>query len=255
MSELTLIEHDLGDHDHAYIIPISDTHIGDPRFDEAKLRGYIEWVTSRPNAWVVLNGDLLDCATLSSVGDTYDATMSPNDQLRFAREIFEPLRGRILGVTEGNHERRIRRDSGIDVAEILAIHLGAPYQREVLAMSLRLGKGANGKRIVYTMVATHGTGGGRTPGGKAGALERLGGIGLFDVYTIGHIHNMLTYQRIYYVPDLQNRGILERKLTFVSSGSYVGWGGYAAAGMFQPAKLGSPRIRLGGRDRDCHVSI
>lgn len=252
---LELVEHDLGDHDHIYLVPLSDFHVGDKRFDGDKLQGYIDWIRERPNAYSFLNGDLMDAITVSSVGNIYDADMTPNDQLKYVKRALEPIGDRVLGVVEGNHERRISTKTGIDVSEMIAEHLGAPYSREMMALKLRFGQGRNGKPMVYTLLYTHGTGGGRTQGGKSNALARMGLIGLFDVYSIAHIHHMSTFQQVFMVPDLQNGQIMERKLTFVSSGSYVRYGGYAAEKMYSPVKLGSPRVRMSGRSRDVHVSI
>jgi len=46
--------------DCIYLIPISDTHIGDPLFNRKKLEGYLKWVAERPNAYILLLGDVLN---------------------------------------------------------------------------------------------------------------------------------------------------------------------------------------------------
>ena len=244
--------------DCAYIIPISDTHIGDPRFNRGKLDGYIDWILERPNAFTILNGDILDVAITESVGDTYDAKMNTNEALKYARELFDPLSDRILGVTEGNHERRVSKKTSVDVMEILADYLDVPYRPEGMYFKFRLGKGANGKKIVYTGYFTHGTGGGRTTGGKANKIQYLSDIVLADILSIGHIHKMLTFQDVLHVPDLYNNNIRQVKRTYVSSGAYLEWGGYAERKEYPPSKIGSPRIRLSGESsqgKDVHVSI
>jgi len=241
--------------DCVYIVPISDTHIGDPRFNREKLQGYIDWILERPNAFTILNGDLLDVAITESVGDTYDASMNTNEALKYARELFSPLSDRILGVTEGNHERRVSKKTSVDVMEILADYLDAPYRAEGMYFKFRLGKGANGKKVVYSMYATHGTGGGRTTGGKANKIKYLSDTILADIYTIGHIHFQIGFQDIYHVPDLYNNNVRAMKRTYVSSGAYLDWGGYAERKEYPAPKTGSPRLRLSGKEKDVHVSI
>ena len=243
------------DWNHAYIIPISDTHIGDPRFNEAKLQGYIDWILSRENAFTVLNGDILDAAIEGSVGDTYEATMSTNEALKYARQLFAPLRSRILGITEGNHERRITKSTSISPMDILADFLDVPFHKDGIFLKLRFGQGANGKPICYTAYLFHGHGGGRTIGGKANNLQRMGHIVLADIYSMGHIHTALTYQDMIYVPDLQNNNMMERRRTYVSSGAFLSWGGYAQQQGYPPGRLGSARLRLDGRKRDVHASV
>ncbi len=257
MDLLNLVEHDLGDHDHIYVVPLSDLHEGHPSCNKDKFRGYVKWVLERENAFTVVNGDMMDCVLANSPGNRYEATMSPDQQMESVITELKPLAdaGRILLLLDGNHEARISRDAGIDVSRIIARELKVTYRRDMGFMVLRFGKGRNGKQVAYTFAVTHGVGGGRTQGGKANALERFGGIACCDVYVIGHVHNMLPFQRVHFVPDLQNGGIIEKKQTFVSSGSFQGYNGYAARNMYAPAKLGSPRIRLSGREKDVHVSI
>ncbi len=256
--ELKLIEHDLGDHDHAYVVPLSDLHEGHPNCDKPKFRGYRDWILGRDNAFATIGGDMMDCVLLNSPGSRYEATMSPDDQMESVIVELRPLAEakKILIIVGGNHEERISRDAGIDVCRIIARELKVPYVKDMACLALRVGKLRNGKKAAYTVGITHGVGGGRTQGGKAAALERFGGVGCWDIYIMGHVHSMTTFQRLHMVPDLQNGNIIKKKQTFVSSGSYLGYGDYGARGMFSPAKLGSPRIRLSGRgEKDVHVSI
>ena len=238
-----------------YIIPISDTHIGDPRFNEAKLLGYIDWIMARENAYVVLNGDILDAAIKGSVGDTYEATMTTNEALKYARRLFAPLKDRILAVTEGNHERRITKDTSVSPMDILSDFLDVPFHADGVFLKLRVGKGSNGKPVVYTAYFTHGHGGGRTIGGKGNNLQRMGHIVLADLYSQGHIHTSIAFQDMIYVPDLRNGNMLKQRRTYVSSGAFLDWGGYAQQQGYAPGRIGSVRIRLDGRKKDVHASV
>ena len=243
------------DWSHFYIVPLSDAHIGDPHFDEEKFTGYIEWIAERENALTFLNGDLLDMATLDSIGDTYDATMNPNMALKYAKQMLAPLKGKVLGVTEGNHEQRVTKKTSIDVSEMIADHLDAPYCPEGMYLKIQAGKGRNGKKVTYTAYLTHGTGGGRTAGGKLNALRRLNEICLADFYSIGHIHKIISDQDIIYNPDHQNGNLIPFRRTYASSGAFTNYGGYGQRKMYPPNKTGVPRIRFDGRTKDVHVSI
>jgi predicted MPP superfamily phosphohydrolase len=68
---LRYIEKDLGNRDFAYIIPISDLHIGDVYFNEEKFIKLRDWVKEQENAFVILLGDILNCATKNSISDVY----------------------------------------------------------------------------------------------------------------------------------------------------------------------------------------
>ena len=188
------------------------------------------WILECENAFTVLNGDLLDLSIMDSVGDVYGAEFQPRDQLWRVRDVFRPLaqEGRILGVTSGNHEERIYKKTGIDVMEWLADYWGVRerYDPDGVLLKIRFGKRPNGKPQVYTAYFTHGTGGGRTKGGKINKLDAMKDIVLADVYAIGHVHWMTAYQDVYYIPDLRNNTLTTKKRTYVCSGAYLDYGGY-----------------------------
>lgn len=252
---MKLKEINLGDHEAVYIIPISDVHIGDPALNDRKLQGYIDWIAENPNAYVILNGDILNTAIKDSVSDVYHETMNPQDQLRYAKKVFEPIADRILCIVRGNHELRIARATGIDTCEILAAYLGVYYAGDEALLKLRFGKRKNGKPITYIIYATHGWGGGRTPGAKVNNLSKLANIVIADVYIASHTHFMTVHQDRIFVPDKRNNKVEDMKRTFVSSGAFLERGGYAVQKGYGPAKLGSPRLRLDGRKKDVHCSI
>lgn len=240
----------------AYLVPISDLHVGDPLFDEQKFMRLADWIAQTPNAWVVLLGDLMNTALKSSKSDIYQERLNPQQQLRYAKKLLLPIKDRILAAVEGNHEQRIMREDGIDTTELLADELGVFYSPHSVLLKITLGAGSkNGKPQCYTVYATHGVGSGRTVGAKANSLRRLRDIVLADIYITGHIHWMTAFQETYYVPDTRNNKITETKLTFVSSSSFLKWGGYAEEKLLVPSKLGVPRIRLDGTRKDVHVSI
>ena len=242
---------------HLYLLPVSDLHIGDPACDLEKFFRYREWIESVPNAYIMMNGDIMDSATKNSVGDVYTATMKPGDQLALAVKIFTPVKDRILAVISGNHENRIKRETGIDVCQILAQELNSYYAGDEIYLKLRFGHWRrNGKPMVYTIYATHGWGSGRTAGSKVNNLQKLADIAIADVYIASHTHFMTAHQDIILVPDLRNGYMTPLKRTFVSSGAFVGRSAYAVRSGYKFAKMGSPRIRLEGKEKkDVHVSI
>jgi len=241
--------------DCVYLLPISDLHIGDKHCNFDKLYRYLDWVKQTPNAYLLLNGDILNAGIKMSVTNVYDEEMNPNEQIKLAVKLFEPVKDRILAMVAGNHERRIYRETGVDVVEIIANQLGVYYAGDEAFLKIRFGKNEHGKPLAYVIYMTHGWGGGRTAGSKVNNLQKLSEIVLADIYIASHTHFMTAHQDVYLVPDKQNNNIMKIKRTYVSSGAFLERGGYAAQKGYPPAKLGSPRIRLDGKKKDVHVSI
>jgi hypothetical protein len=108
----------------------------------------------------------------------------------------------------------------------------------------------------YHVYFHHTTGGGNL-GSSLNRIVKLSEIveGC-DVYCGGHNHQLATGVKSVYRPAPS--GVVNRKVTFVSCGSYLDYpDSYAEKGMYSPSKLGSPRVRFSGeRDHpDVHVSL
>lgn len=238
-----------------YLLPISDLHIGDPHCNLDKFYRYRKWVEETPNAYVLVNGDIMNTAIKASVSDVYSETLNATEQIKLAEKIFAPIKDRILAVTKGNHENRIYKETGVDTVEVLCSKLGVYYAGDEAFLKICFGKNEHNKRQAYIVYMTHGWGAGRTAGAKVNNLQKLSDIVLADLYIASHTHFMTTHQDIYLVPDPRNNNIMQVKRTFVSSGAFLDRGGYAAQKGYPAAKLGSPRVRLEARRKDVHVSI
>lgn len=236
-------------------MPLADCHIGDPAFDEAKLQRYIQWVKETDNARVILVGDIMNTATKSSVSDSYGETMTPQQQLKYAIKLFDPIKHKIIGCTSGNHERRVYKETSIDTSDLLAQALGCYYRPEGLYLKIRLGKGENGKPVTYLVYATHGFGGGKKMGGKANSLQSLSNNLFADVYITGHTHTLMSFQDVYFLPNPRNNLVQEVKRTFCNASSFLNYSGYGEMMGFTASKLGSVRIRLDGKRKDAHISL
>jgi predicted phosphodiesterase len=243
------------DLDCAYLLGVSDLHVGAPEFDERYLVDLLKWVRATSNAYLLLNGDLGNMATKDSKSDVYEERLNPQQQKKRLKEYFEPVKDRVLGITEGNHERRIRTTTSIDLCEDLAEHLACPYGREGLLLQLRLGKNEHGKPVSYIVYATHGWSMARTPGGKVNMVVSLQQTVLADVYLTGHTHTKYVYESNFMVPDEQNQQVIVKKQLFASTGAILDYGGYAQAKGYPPGAKGIPRIRLDGSRKDPHASI
>jgi len=263
-----------------YIIPFSDIHIGDKGFtkkSENKLKGYIKWVKETPNAFAVLNGDILNVATQSSKSSVFDQDMTLQEQIDKAGRLFSPIRDKILGAIDGNHEQRLSVFSGYSPTISICEKLKIPYFNYSVVYFLRLGlrtinkaKNTHSTRATFTMYAHHTTGGGGSTGSKINRVTKLSEIiPNADCYIGSHNHALIASHEMTMIANQTTGKVDAIRQMFVDTGSYLDWDdGYAEMKQLSPAKLGSPKIhfitkqyRGEGRTtcnlvkKDIHVSI
>ncbi len=249
------------------LAPTSDIHYGNPLFSEHHLKAHITFLKDTPNAFTILNGDLIEAVTKVSKGDVYKQKVSPQDQRDYIINLFGPIKDKVLGMTTGNHENRIYNETGIDVSKDIAERLGCPYRAEGLLLKIAFGdlnKSTEGKPFVYYVYCTHGYGGARTKAAKAVKVERVATWIDADVYILSHDHVVNVAPDVYLVPDNRTRtdeasGFTIGKITahrkmLIKSGAFIKWGGYSEMLGFPPVDLNVPIIKFSGENKP-HVSV
>jgi predicted phosphodiesterase len=244
----------------------ADEHIGDEHSDAERLKERIEYVKNTPNAYCILNGDILDNATKTSIGDTYAQEFNPMEQLRKANELFSPIKNKILCITHGNHENRTYKKEGINLSYLIANQLGlvdrytptsavlfirfgeAPYKRE------SNGSG-NLRKICYTIYTLHGSGGGRKEGAKAIRLADMASIIDTDIYIHSHTHLPMIMKQAFHRIDHRNSSVALVDKLFVNTAANLRYGGYGEAGEFKPSSMETPVIYLDGRKKDFKAKL
>lgn len=253
--DIALIE-EARDIDAIYLLPI-EAHVGAAEFDEEGFLKWVGWIRDNEQARLVMMGDNIECTTRSSIGDTFTQKLSPEEQMEWTAEALEPIRDRIWAMISGNHEERVLKETSIDPSKWVAKALGIPYCRDRQGVvKARMGQGANGKPICYTIHMAHGKSGARTVGGKLAAANRMTEImGNADVYIGGHTHGHAVTRGERLIFDHQNNAIREEKYYVVLPGSFLKYAAYAKKSGLAPLGVGCARIRLDGRRKDVHVSV
>lgn len=245
-----------------YVIPISDLHIGDQGFSaksERKVRGYIDWVLERPNARIILNGDIFNTATRSS--KTAPFSSETDKEIVRATKIFEPVKDKIITAIEGNHEARLLDFASLSLTKILCQYLSIPYGGFSCVINFKVWKRTRGTKgglwgQQYQCYTHHTTGGGGTVGGKINRVAKLVSIvPNCDFYLGSHNHQLGVIPVVANTINVRRKRIDQKVQHLVDTGGYLDWQGYPEQKMLQPTKIGSPRIRLSGMKRDVHVSI
>ena len=229
----------------------ADEHLGDEHSDLKRLLSRIEYVKNTPNAFCILNGDIIDNATKSSVGDTYSQLFNPMEQLAKAVEIFEPIKDKILCITHGNHENRTYKNEGINLSHLIAKQLGLSdkYSPTSAVIFIRFGEGSHSTRnrkVCYTIYVLHGSGGGRKEGSKANRLADMASIIDTDIYIHSHTHLPMVMKQAFHRIDNKNSAVALVDKLFINTAANLNYGGYGEAGEFKPSSKDTPVIYLSG---------
>lgn len=244
------------------IMALADWHWSDPQSDHDKIRADLNYIMSHDNCFCVLNGDLMDCAIASSVGDTYGAQLSPMDELRVCVELFKPLaeKGKILCVLKGNHEARHYRTNGIDITELMCRQLGiedrySPTTALLFVRLGRLGSDQHFRKVAYTIHVSHGSGGGRKEGGKIQRLADMATIVDADIFVVGHSHLPALFKDRFARPCMANSSITYGTRLYVNTSAKLDYGGYGEVfGMKVPC-TDTPIIHLSGTRKEMRATI
>ena len=261
----------------AYLLPISDTHIGDKGFTkktEKKLISNLDWVKKTKNAYICLNGDILNTATLTSPSSPFEQKEQLEEQIEHAIRLFKPVKHKIVGAIDGGHENRISKHAGYSPTIALCRELDIDYMQNSALYLFRMGmKKGHCARETFAVYCHHSTGGGRSMGSKINRVAMLRDIiADADVYCAGHSHMVGAIPAVTQVINRKSGTVKTIRQMIVNSGSYLEWNeSYAERMMLPPTRLGSPRIHffikqnyskkgrsnngLIGVRKDIHVSI
>ena len=238
------------------IIPISDVHIGDKTTNLKAFKEVIERIKNEPNTYTILNGDLCNVALKNSKSDVYSDELTPMEQVLQIINFLEPIKDKILVMSNGNHEDRITRDTSIDILYLVAkqLHLEQVYSNSWWYLYLSFGnnkaKGDN-RKILYTISGYHGgMSNGSTTGSKANKVKKMSQVVLADCYIMSHVHEPLTTKGVIFVPDYQHRSIVKKEMYYCISNAFVEYeGSYAEKMGLIPSNNSINEIELDGNKK------
>lgn len=246
------------DLDKLEVHTLADWHIGEKGCKINEIKAVLKHIQDTPYAYAILNGDLMNNATKTSVSDCYSEAIPPMQQLQTLCELLEPIKDKILMITQGNHEARTYRNDGIDLTALMAKQLGIydKYAREGGVLFLRFGDHRyNHRKLCYTFYVTHGSGGGKKEGGKANGLCDLASIVDVDVYIHAHTHLPMVIKENFFRVDTVNSFVAEVEKLFVNTAASLEYGGYGQQYKFKPANSTSPIIHLDGHTKKFSATL
>lgn len=242
------------------IIPISDVHIGDKTADIKAFKQVLERIKNEPNTYTILNGDLCNVALKNSKSDVYSDELTPMEQVIQVINFLEPIKDKILVMSNGNHEDRITKDTSIDILYLVAkqLKIEQVYSPSWWYLYLSFGKNKEhrDRPILYTLTGYHGSGSSQTTGAKANKVKKMSQVVLADVYLMSHVHEPINTKGIIFTPDYQHKSIVRKEMYYAISNSFVEYqGGYAEKMGLLPSNNGISEIELNGSQKSVRLIL
>ena len=259
LSDFELITHHFPDRNDITIYPISDVHLGAAEHMTREWELFCQRVVNEPNSYIILGGDLINNDTRNSVSNIFEETMRPREQKKIMVKMLEPLRDKILCAVSGKHERRNRDvDNDITYDIMCKLDLEWLYRENIAFIKIQIGKlnGDGARNPTYTLVVTHGSGGGVLTGGLVNRNERFGYVlDGADALIVGHTHKPFVTQPSKIKIDPYHNKVSIQPFKVVSMTSWMTYGGYAAQNMLLPASHAPQTITLCGKRKLMTVTM
>lgn len=235
------------------IYPIADVHFGAINHNSVAWTRFCNKVAADPSAYLILDGDLLNNNTRSSVGSPWDDTIRPREAKKMMVEYLEPLKDKILCMTSGNHERRSLKDADDDPTYDIACKLDIEdvYRQNAAFVKVSIGDRTKGKgrphepKITYHIAVTHGAGGGIYTGATVNRNERWGNvIDGVDCVVVGHTHKGTVTRPSKLVIDQRNNVVTVQEYVVISCVAWQDYSEYAMQKMLLPCRTAKPQTLL-----------
>lgn len=111
----------------------------------------------------------------------------------------------------------------------------------------------HGRKMMYSIYLTHGSGGGRKEGGKINRLADLATIVDADVYITAHTHLPATFKTGFFRTSASNSSVQYVSKLFVNTAAALDYGGYGDKQGYKPSSKDYPTIILSGTEKKATV--
>jgi hypothetical protein len=230
------------------VITIADTHVGSREYNQATLASVVNQA-KKSEALLILGGDLLENSGKFSVADGWaNQKHLCTDQINYIVDMLTPVKDQIIGIVSGNHEWRSYNNGGIDLTAIIADRLGKLDVYTPTAFYGYVTQNYKGKKTCYSIMAVHGTRGGKNDAAFHTATSRdfFGGlVDGFDIVIRAHAHKNSTmpFQQLRANP--KSSTVTETEVYSVAPGHYLNYHkSYAERASMQRSPIGTQLLQL-----------
>jgi hypothetical protein len=255
---------------------VGDLHLGNPGFDEKRLKRDLKqiecdpfsyWIGLGDNADFIAPGDKRFCAEHLDAGAKLNIGRLGKYYMEQVHDLFYPIRRKCLGLLYGNHEEKyFQRMNDEDAHAWLCQELEVPNLKYCAIFDLvftrcrtkvpvlathQLPHSQRSNANSWRVYCHHGSGGATTPGGKLNTLIRHMQNMDADLYFMGHVHDQKGQRMVTIGADASCRKITERQRVGVICGSYLrtykqGSVGYGEVKGYAPTSLGAAKVKCDG---------
>jgi hypothetical protein len=244
--------------DYNYILPVGDIHDGHVACDWAGIQYIFPWIYNTEEAYVVGMGDYCESSIMNSPG-LFDQTEFVDKQFDDIVDLFAPIaeQGRLIGLLEGNHERRIRKIAGFDITKKLCTELKTKYLGVGAFCLFNVRHNTSRTYEQYKGYFTHGESMAQYAHTKMQACIRLQQVAEAEFYCMGHVHSLLHQKVERFVMDENSGEVVKRPTHFILTGCYLKYlNTYAHQKNLAPSgDTGSPKIKLHNMKHVISVSL
>jgi len=257
--------------------PIGDMHFGNRGFAEDHFRCDMKAIEQDPHSMVIGMGDYADFVGIND--KRFDPAVFPDDMRvkdlgdlshyygEKIKELFWRVRGKCIGLMEGNHEHTFKvKQEQHKMVEWMCHELGVPYlgyscmfhlvlcgnNNSRLPVGLWPGsppRDETGHRWPITVFCHHGAGAPGTAGGKMNRLVKFMNDFVSDLVLTAHNHDPLPKRIPRLSLDAKGEHVKEKLQYGLVAGSYLrgyaeGEPGYVEIKGLTPVTLGAVPINL-----------
>lgn len=246
--------------DRVRLIPFGDVHRDSPAHANEVWRKFLAHGKSAKNAFFFGMGDYMDGYSTSeravmNCDGLHDSSRKRHEEdgrgrIRALAKELSFMRGRIIGMLNGNHYQSYR--DGTNGDQYLACELGAKYLG--VCAAVRITFDICGKQIAMTLAAHHGRGAGQTAGGRLNSVEKLAGyFPEAEIALMGdnHARGVLPLGDKLMLVHSKSDLVLKSRKTFIArTGSFLksyepGESSYVVDACLAPASLGWVEFDIG----------
>lgn len=180
------------------LIPLGDVHYGNRGCNKKLFETAVAQIAKQPNTYTILMGDMCEAINYRDprfAPECIDGSFSIENldrlfqiQCEYVINTLMPIRHKIIGIHEGNHEIKVRSHNHFDMTGCMAKALGIKNLRSVAWTCLKFYRS---KTSVYRIFihSLHGAGGATTLAGIINKMRNIAeGMSNSRIILMGHTH-------------------------------------------------------------------